>query len=138
MFGQPRRRIVARRGRYHVRLPAEERALMRGLLGDLRAELDCRRLACFAWQRAGQRDAALRAGHAGLDVARAMDGQTRASSTFEYLAKDLLALTASAAPLDAQEQLERELAALGSLAAGGYSSGRIQGSMMTPPSSSGP
>jgi Domain of unknown function (DUF2017) len=39
MFGQPRRRIVARRGRYQVRLPAEERALMRGLLGDLRALL---------------------------------------------------------------------------------------------------
>jgi hypothetical protein len=39
VFGQPRRRIVARRGRYEVRLPDEERALMRGLLGDLRALL---------------------------------------------------------------------------------------------------
>jgi hypothetical protein len=39
MFGQPRRRIVGRRGRYEVRLPDEERALMRGLLGDLRALL---------------------------------------------------------------------------------------------------
>jgi hypothetical protein len=39
VFGQPRRRIVARRGRYEVRLPAEERALVRGLLGDLRALL---------------------------------------------------------------------------------------------------
>jgi Domain of unknown function (DUF2017) len=36
---RPRRRIVARRGRYEVRLPAEERALVRGLLGDLRALL---------------------------------------------------------------------------------------------------
>jgi hypothetical protein len=39
MFGQPRRRIVPRNGRYQVRLPAEERALMRGLLSDLRALL---------------------------------------------------------------------------------------------------
>jgi hypothetical protein len=39
VFGQPRRRIVPRRGRYQVRLPAEERALMRGLLSDLRALL---------------------------------------------------------------------------------------------------
>ncbi len=39
MFGQPRRRIVARRGRYEVRLPAEERTLLRGLLSDLRALL---------------------------------------------------------------------------------------------------
>jgi Domain of unknown function (DUF2017) len=34
-----RRRIVARKGRYEVRLPDEERALVRGLLGDLRALL---------------------------------------------------------------------------------------------------
>jgi hypothetical protein len=34
-----RRRIVARNGRYEVRLPDEERALIRGLLGDLRALL---------------------------------------------------------------------------------------------------
>jgi hypothetical protein len=39
MFGQSRRRIVARRGRYEVRLPAEERTLLRGLLSDLRALL---------------------------------------------------------------------------------------------------
>jgi Domain of unknown function (DUF2017) len=39
MFARPPRRIVARRGRYQVRLPAEERALVRGLLGDLRALL---------------------------------------------------------------------------------------------------
>jgi hypothetical protein len=39
MFGLPRRRIVARRGRYEVRLPDEERVLLRGLLGDLRALL---------------------------------------------------------------------------------------------------
>jgi uncharacterized protein DUF2017 len=33
------RRIVGRDGRYEVRLPDEERALVRGLLGDLRALL---------------------------------------------------------------------------------------------------
>jgi Domain of unknown function (DUF2017) len=39
MFGLPRRRIVGRRGRFEVRLPNEERVLVRGLLGDLRALL---------------------------------------------------------------------------------------------------
>src|SRR3954469_1804595 len=39
MFGRPRRRIVARRGRYELRLPDDERVLVRGLLGDLRALL---------------------------------------------------------------------------------------------------
>ena len=39
MFGLPRRRIVARRGRYEVRLPEQERVVVRGLLGDLRALL---------------------------------------------------------------------------------------------------
>jgi hypothetical protein len=39
MFGRPRRRIVARRGRYELRLPDDERTLVRGLLGDLRALL---------------------------------------------------------------------------------------------------
>jgi hypothetical protein len=39
VFGRPRRRIVGRRGRYHVNLPPEERQLVRQLLGDLRALL---------------------------------------------------------------------------------------------------
>jgi uncharacterized protein DUF2017 len=39
MLGRPRRRIVARRGRYELRLPDDERTLVRGLLGDLRALL---------------------------------------------------------------------------------------------------
>src|SRR5438046_2131312 len=39
MFGRSRRRIVARRGRYELRLPADERTLVRRLLGDLRALL---------------------------------------------------------------------------------------------------
>src|SRR4051794_350463 len=39
MFNRPRRRIVARRGRYQLRLPADERRLVRQLLGDLRALL---------------------------------------------------------------------------------------------------
>jgi hypothetical protein len=34
-----RRRIVARGGRYRLRLPEEERTLVKGLLGDLRALL---------------------------------------------------------------------------------------------------
>jgi hypothetical protein len=40
MFGRPRRRIVARRGRYQVHLPEEERQLMRQLLGELRTLLE--------------------------------------------------------------------------------------------------
>jgi Domain of unknown function (DUF2017) len=39
MLGRPRRRIVARRGGYELRLPEDERTLVRGLLGDLRALL---------------------------------------------------------------------------------------------------
>jgi len=39
VFGRSRRRIVARRGRYELRLPDEERTLVRGVLGDLRALL---------------------------------------------------------------------------------------------------
>jgi hypothetical protein len=39
MLGRPRRRIVGRRGRYELRLPADERTLVKGLLGDLRALL---------------------------------------------------------------------------------------------------
>jgi hypothetical protein len=39
MFSRPRRRIEGRRGRYLVRLPVEERELVRRLLGDLRALL---------------------------------------------------------------------------------------------------
>jgi hypothetical protein len=39
MLGRPRRRILARRGRYELRLPEEERTLVKGLLGDLRALL---------------------------------------------------------------------------------------------------
>ena len=39
MFGRPRRRIVGRRGRYELRLPDDERTLVKGLLGDLRALL---------------------------------------------------------------------------------------------------
>ena len=39
MFGRHRRRIDSRHGRYVVRLDARERALLRQLLGDLRALL---------------------------------------------------------------------------------------------------
>jgi hypothetical protein len=39
MLGRPRRRIVARRGRYQVHLPKEERQLVRQLLGELRTLL---------------------------------------------------------------------------------------------------
>lgn len=39
MFGRPRRRIVARRGRYRIDLPDEERQLVRQLLGELRTLL---------------------------------------------------------------------------------------------------
>jgi hypothetical protein len=39
MLGRPRRRIVGRRGRYELRLPDDERTLVKGLLGDLRALL---------------------------------------------------------------------------------------------------
>jgi hypothetical protein len=39
MLGRPRRRIAARRGRYQVHLPEEERRLVRQLLGELRALL---------------------------------------------------------------------------------------------------
>jgi hypothetical protein len=39
MFGRPRRRIVARRGRYQIHLPDEERQLVRQLLGELRTLL---------------------------------------------------------------------------------------------------
>jgi Domain of unknown function (DUF2017) len=39
MPGRPRRRIVGRRGRYELRLPDDERTLVKGLLGDLRALL---------------------------------------------------------------------------------------------------
>ena len=39
MFGRPKRRIVGRRGRYELRLPDDERTLVKGLLGDLRALL---------------------------------------------------------------------------------------------------
>jgi Domain of unknown function (DUF2017) len=38
-FGRVRRRVVARRGRYLLRLPDGERDLLRGLLGELRALL---------------------------------------------------------------------------------------------------
>jgi hypothetical protein len=39
VLGRPRRRIVARRSHYDLRLPEDERTLVRGLLGDLRALL---------------------------------------------------------------------------------------------------
>ncbi len=94
---------------------------------DPRAELDCHRLASLAWARAGQRDRALLAGQRGLAVAGAMDPETRATSTFEYLANDLLALTAGIRQREARRQVERDLAELRD-----YSAGRAQGSVFGP------
>lgn len=107
----------------------EETAPLARELGDSRAELDCQRLACHCWARAGRRDAALRAGCAGLDVARAMDDEVRATSTFAYLAKELLAMT-SHARAETRKEVERELAAL--LGRGYSASGRAQGSLFGP------
>ena len=81
-------------------------------LGDPRGALDGHRLACFAYERAGQPDAALREGRAGLEIARAMDPATRESSNFEPLCEALLRVTSGVQRRGVRRELEVELAAL--------------------------
>lgn len=74
--------------------------------GDQRALLDCHRLASFCEEQAGNRETALKDGMAGLEVAKQMDAETRATSSFPYLGEGLLRV---AAPLGVDAQVEREI-----------------------------
>jgi hypothetical protein len=58
-----------------------------GEAGDARAELDCWRLAAYCHEQAGALLPAWKAALAGLEVARAMDEETRGSSTLPFLAE---------------------------------------------------
>ncbi len=82
-------------------------------LGDPRSALDCHRLAGFAHERAGEPDEALREGRAGLEVARAMDPETRESSTFAYLREGLLRVTSGVQRRAQRREIEDELVAFG-------------------------
>jgi hypothetical protein len=87
-------------------------ALLALELGDQRGALDGRRLACFAYERAGQSDEALREGRAGLEIARAMDPATRESSNVESLCEGLLRVTAGIQRRGVRREIEEALEAL--------------------------
>ncbi len=74
--------------------------------GDQRALLDCHRLASFCEEQQGNREVALQDGMAGLEVARVMDPETRASSSFPYLGEGLMRV---ATPLGVGSEVEREI-----------------------------
>jgi hypothetical protein len=80
-------------------------------LGDPRCALDCHRLACFGWERAGHVEQALAAGRAGLDVARGMDRATLDTSTFDYLTEGMMRVTAGLQRRSLRREVERDLAA---------------------------
>jgi hypothetical protein len=74
-------------------------------LENARTQLDCQRLASFCHEQHGDRDAAWQAGMEGLRVARAMDAETLATSTFAYLGIALVRLSQRATHRD----IEREI-----------------------------
>ena len=85
-FGRVRRRVVARRGRYLLRLPDGERDLLRGLLGELRSLLALgpddprlRRLYPAAYADDPEREAEYRA----LTHDELSEGRTAALETVE-------------------------------------------------------
>lgn len=87
----------------------EETAPLAAESGDTRALLDCHRLASFCHEQAGADEAAFRAGMNGLEVARQMDRETLATSSFPYLGEGLMRLTSRGELQALQPTVEREI-----------------------------
>jgi hypothetical protein len=78
---------------------------------DKRAQLDCWRLASYCYELAGDRGRAWSAGAQGLQLAGALDEETRRTSTLPYLGEGMLRLT-SDERLGDSPSIERQMAAL--------------------------
>jgi hypothetical protein len=87
----------------------EETAPVAVEYGDPRTELDCHRLASFAHERAGRDERAFQVGLNGLGVARTMDKELLASSTFPYLGVALLRLCEAPSRRDLAPQIEQQI-----------------------------
>ncbi|MEY4579906.1 MAG: hypothetical protein RL701_4609 [Pseudomonadota bacterium] len=112
-----RLRMQARLGRGSALIAAQtwpaaaalfvETAPLAAELADKRSALDCRRLAAFCFEQAGQRDAAWRESLLGLTVAREMDTETRKTSTLPFLGEGVLRLCESGGLSMSAAQAER-------------------------------
>jgi hypothetical protein len=89
----------------------EETAPLAKEVGDPRSELDCHRLASFSYEQNNQPDEAWKAGLPGMQVARAMDEETRKTSTFPYLGEGMMRLC-SGPRRTLAPQMEREIVAI--------------------------
>jgi hypothetical protein len=87
----------------------EETAPLAVEYGDPRTELDCHRLASFAHERAGRDERAFQVGLNGLGVARTLDKELLASSTFAYLGVALLRLCEAPSRRELAPQIEQEI-----------------------------
>lgn len=76
----------------HAALQFSETAPLAAEQGNMRAELDCHRLASFCYEQIGDQDKAFQAGGEGVQVARKMDKETLQTSTFAYLGEAMMRL----------------------------------------------
>jgi hypothetical protein len=79
---------------------------------DPRAELDCWRLASYAHARVGDADKTWKAGRAALEVGRAMDDETRKTSTLKNLGQSLAFWAKEQGLPEVESTVERELEAM--------------------------
>jgi hypothetical protein len=90
----------------------EETAPLAAEYGDSRTELDCHRLASFAHERAGRDERAFQVGLNGLGVARTLDKELLASSSFPYLGVALLRLCEAPSRRDLSPQIEQQIVSI--------------------------
>jgi hypothetical protein len=79
---------------------------------DRRAELDCLRLASYSYAQLGDSGRTWEAGRAAIDVGRAMDEETRKTSTLKNLGQSLLHWAGAEKRSDVESEVQRELDAL--------------------------
>jgi hypothetical protein len=79
---------------------------------DPRAELDCWRLASYAHARVGDADKTWKAGRAALGVGRAMDDETRKTSTLKNLGQSLVFWAKEQGLPEVESTVQRELDAM--------------------------
>ena len=87
----------------------EDTAPLASALADPRAELDCHRLASLCLERQDRSADAIVAGQRGMEVARAMDADTRSHSTFAYLGEALMRLARGHARPHQRRAIERDI-----------------------------
>jgi hypothetical protein len=76
---------------------------------DRRAELDCLRLASYSYAQLGDASRTWEAGRAAIDVGRAMDEETRMTSTLKNLGQSLLHWAGAEKRSDVESEVQRQL-----------------------------